>query len=347
MFEGLFRRGRPDEPMTGVVLETSAECQLRCPLCFLRSYPERPDPSLMPLAVVEAVAPFLAGLESVDLTGWGEPLLNPELFAIIDLVRRTFHGRMTMTTNGLLLDRERMERLIAADLDTVCVSMDAADAETYCRARPAGDFDQLTRTLAEFAALRSSGRPLLFGTFLLRAGALAEAPAFVRLAVRLGLDGVVFQQLTGIFTERGLAEACHSAYYGNDFDPRRLEAAMKDALASAPPGFTVAMPEKIGARRVGNCGGFQLSRPFIGAAGLVSVCCAMAYPCALMRRDRQVERTGAVTFGDVRQTPLPEIWRSQAYARARAEIRSGAAPAACGDCIALYLEPGEVRCRPR
>ena len=328
MFERFFRRPPADPPMDGLVLETSAACQLQCPFCFLRSYSERPDPNLMPLAVVEAVEPYLSGLESIDLTGWGEPLLNPRLFEIIALIRSNFSGRLTMTTNGMLLDRAASDRLIAARFDTVCVSMDAASADSYRRARPGGEWDRLTANLRAFAAARPAGRPLLFGAFLLRAG--------------LGLDGAIFQQLTGVFNRAGLDAACHRDYYRNPFDPSALARAMAEATAAAPAGFTLVLPESIGDCRTGNCGGFQLTRPFVTASGLVSVCCAMAYPCALMRRDGAVERTPAVTFGDVRRTPLPEIWAGADYAGVRAEIRSGAAPAACGDCIALYLRPGEI-----
>lgn len=342
MLERIFGRKPAEPPMNGLVLETSAACQLHCPFCFLRSYSERPDPAFMPAAVVEAVSPHLSGLESIDLTGWGEPLLNPNLFPIIDLIRARFSGRLTMTTNGMLLDRAAIKRIIAADFDTVCVSMDAATAESYRHARPGGDWDRMTENLRAFIAARATGRPLVFGAFLLRAGALDEAAEFVRLCAGLGLDGAIFQQLTGVFNSAGLSAACHRDYYRNPFDPAALAAAMDAATAVAPAGFTIVHPESIGDCRVGDCGGFQLTRPFITASGLVSVCCAMAYPCALMRRDGKVERTPAVTFGDVRKTPLPEIWASAAYARARAEIRSGSVPAACGDCIALYMRPGGV-----
>jgi len=342
VFERIFGRKSAEPPMNGLVLETSAACQLHCPFCFLRSYSERPDPAFMPPAVVEAVAPYLSGLESIDLTGWGEPLLNPDLFPIIDLVRARFSGRLTMTTNGMLLDRSAIDHIVASGFDTVCVSMDAASAETYRHARPGGDWDRLLENLRAFIAARSSARPLVFGAFLLRAGALEEAPAFVRLCAGLGLDGAIFQQLTGVFSAAGLSAACHRDYYQNPFDPVTLAKAMDAATAAAPPGFTIVLPEEIGDRRVGDCGGFQLTRPFVTASGLVSVCCAMAYPCALMRRNGKVERTPAVTFGDVRKTALPEIWSSPAYTRARAEIRSGAVPAACGDCIALYMRPSGV-----
>jgi len=333
------------DTMSGLVLETSAACGLRCPLCFLRSYSERPEPTLMPLAVVEAVAPYLAGLTSIDLTGWGEPLLNPALFDILRLIRRHFSGRLTMTTNGQLLTPDAMKKIIRFGLDTVCVSVDAANERPYKAARPGGDFGRLRKAMEEFASLThlsGAGKPHLFATFLLRKEALSELADFVSMVAGHGFEGVVLQQLTGIFTDAGMASATHAAYYGNAFDDRRLAEALARASKKAPEGFVIVGPEKIGGSRTGNCGGFDISRPFITASGLVSVCCAMAYPCALYRRDGKLERTLAVTFGDVRERPLPELWRDPAYVRARAEIRSGAVPSACGDCIALYMRAGEV-----
>jgi len=334
----------PDR-MSGASLETSAQCQLKCPLCFLRSYTERPEPSLMPLAVARAAAPHLAGLESVDLTGWGEPLLNPRLFEIIAIVREHFSGRLAMTTNGLLLDRKAMSRLIDFELDTVCVSVDAAGERAYNRARPGGDFSRLMRSLEEFATLREergAKTPRLFATFLLRRSALSELADFTGLAAAHGLDGVVFQLLTGVFSDSGLGEATHRAYYGNDFDEGLLGSAVGRAKQAAPSGFIIAGPERIFSAPVGGCGGFDLSRPFITSSGLVSVCCAMAYPCALIRRDGRLERTASVVFGDVLETPLPAIWEDPAYRKVRAEIQAGRVNEACGDCIALYMKPGEV-----
>jgi MoaA/NifB/PqqE/SkfB family radical SAM enzyme len=334
-----------DDAMTGLVLETSAACQLNCPLCFLRSYSERPDPDMMPLSVIEAVVPYLSGLGSIDLTGWGEPLMNPDLFDIIKTIRSHFQGRLTMTTNGQLLDTAAMKKIVELGLDTVCVSVDAANERGYHAARPGGDFIRVRRVLEELATLvdmSGSGRPKLFATFLLRRDALPQIPDFVGMVSAHGLEGIVFQQLTGVFSEEGLRQATHSAYYLNDFDDAALVEAVDRAKEAAPEGFILAGPESIEFKRVGNCGGFDISRAFITASGQVSVCCAMAYPCALMRRDGKLEKTKAVTFGDARERPLPEIWNDPAYVRTREEIRSGGVPEACGDCIALYVKPGEV-----
>ncbi len=331
--------------MRGLVLETSSRCQLKCPLCFLRSFSERPEEDLMGLDVAGALSPYLSGLSSIDLTGWGEPFLNPELFRIIELLNKSFHGKMTITTNGLLLEPPSIQKIIDHGLDTVCVSMDAAYEQTYNAARPPGSFMHLRRVLDELASARARAgaeRPLLFAAFLLRKDALAEVPDFVSMVAAHGFDGVVFQQLTGVFSGRGLSQVTHHEYYESGFDRSLLDHAMVLVKEHSPGGFIVVEPERFYPERVGGCGGFDLSMPFITPSGDVSVCCAMAYPCSLMRRDGGLEKTRPVTFGNVLETPLPQIWEGPEYARTREEILSGALPRACGDCIALYMKPGRV-----
>jgi len=337
--------GKGEDRMSGLVLEMSAECQLNCPLCFLRSYQERPARRFMSMEVLGAVLPYVSGLDSIDLTGWGEPLLHPRLFDLVAALRREFSGRLSMTTNGQLLDSESMGKIIHYGMDTVCISVDAATEGGYEAVRPGGSFMKIRRVLDGFTSLRKEAgvdKPRLFATFLLRADALAEVPEFVSMVSGHGLDGAVFQQMTGVFDDKGLARVTHCDYYYNSFDPSALADAMERAMEQAPEGFVMVCPEKIGPKRVGGCGGFDLSRAFVTPGGDVSACCAMAYPCSLMRRDRRVEKTEAVTFGNVLEKPLPLIWRSDDYRRTREEIRSGRVPGACGECIALYMTPGEV-----
>jgi MoaA/NifB/PqqE/SkfB family radical SAM enzyme len=252
-----------------------------------------------------------------------------------------------MTTNGLLLTREKIERLISRRLSALCVSADASEEKTYQAVRPGGDFSRLLNVLDQLIASRQEAKcpePLIFATFLLRRRALSELAPFARLMAERGLDGVIFQHLTGVFSKAGCEEIAYSSYYGNPFPEAELTEALAAARAAVPRGFTLVGPERIAPRRTGNCGGFDLSRAFITASGQVSVCCAMASPCAFIRRDGNLERTRAFTFGDAREKPLPEIWASKSYAQTRAAIRSGKVPPACGDCIGLYMTAGEV-CR--
>ena len=329
--------------ITGLSLELSSRCQLQCPLCLRRAIsPDYPSETMAP-EVLSALLPYLAEMDSLDLTGWGEPLLHPQFNSFLEQIRAHFSGRLSFTTNGLLFRPEHMEAVVRHGLDVVCFSIDAARAESYGRVRPGGDFNRLLKILAELLAerdRRKSSRPQVFALFLLRREALEELPEFVRLMQSLGLNGVVFQQLAGVFSEDHLSRITYTEYYRTDFDPARLEQSLSRARAEAKPGFIVAGPERVRRDRVHGCGGFDLSKPFVTAGGEVSVCCAMAYPVSLMRSSGENVFTPSKTFGRVTETPLPRIWQNPELIAIRRQILAGENPAACADCIGLHLAPG-------
>lgn len=330
------------EQMTGLSLELSSICQLECPLCMRRAVaPDYPGRVMAP-ETLAAVLPYLSGLKNVDLTGWGEPLLHPRFAEVLSQIRRHFAGRLSFTTNGLLFRPELMEAVIEQKVDVICFSVDAARPESYARVRPAGDFNRLLENLNGLISLRrrrESPRPEIFALFLLRRETLAELPAFVRLMQETGLTGVVFQQLAGVFSAAHLEQITYTGYYPSGFDPAHLDQNLAQARAAAKPGFIVAGPERVRSSRGLGCGGFDVRQPFITAAGEVSVCCAMAYPVSLMRRSGRLLFTPSVTFGKVTAEPLPVIWAKPDYAEIRRQILAGENPAACADCIGLYLEP--------
>lgn len=95
-------------------------CNLSCGYC--NEYDDFSPP--VPLARLQAQVAHLArlGTASITLTG-GEPLLHPDLEAVIRTVRD--HGMIvTMITNGFRLSRERIERLNVAGLHGMQISID-------------------------------------------------------------------------------------------------------------------------------------------------------------------------------------------------------------------------------
>ena len=71
------------------------------------------------------------GLDHVRLTG-GEPLLYPELPALIRGIRNAGIASVRMTTNGFLLERQASP-LREAGLEALNVSLDAVDEEVFFR----------------------------------------------------------------------------------------------------------------------------------------------------------------------------------------------------------------------
>ena len=95
-------------------------CNLSCTYC--NEYDDRsaPVPTADVLRRIDRLADLGTGV--VTLCG-GEPLLHPDLDAIINHIRR--RGAIaTLITNGYLLTRDRIERLNRAGLDHLQISID-------------------------------------------------------------------------------------------------------------------------------------------------------------------------------------------------------------------------------
>jgi uncharacterized radical SAM superfamily Fe-S cluster-containing enzyme len=89
------------------VVELTDHCNLRCPVCYAASAPERPHHR--PLAEVERMLDAVVASEGepdvVQLSG-GEPTLHPEFFAILDAARARPIRHLMVNPNGLRLARE-------------------------------------------------------------------------------------------------------------------------------------------------------------------------------------------------------------------------------------------------
>ena len=95
-------------------------CNLSCRYC--NEYDDRSSPVPAPEVFrrVDRLAALGTGI--ITLSG-GEPLIHPDLDAIIERIRS--HGAIaTLITNGYLLSRDRIRRLNRAGLDHLQISID-------------------------------------------------------------------------------------------------------------------------------------------------------------------------------------------------------------------------------
>jgi len=127
-----------------VVMNFSRVCNLWCSHCFYPEMAKKREASrsretvYLPPATLKRVADELAGWENgvvLRIASDGEPLLHPEGVAMIAYAK----GRevtVSLTTNGIPLTTETVERLLDARIDVIDVSIDAATAESYGKVRP-------------------------------------------------------------------------------------------------------------------------------------------------------------------------------------------------------------------
>jgi MoaA/NifB/PqqE/SkfB family radical SAM enzyme len=114
------------------VLSITPICNASCGFCgFSRDVYNREDGGHMPLErAFEAIdVLYRHGVRYLVLSG-GEPLLHPDLLAIIRRARQLDMNVM-LVTNGGLLSEKRIKELAEADLTGMVISVDAADVASH------------------------------------------------------------------------------------------------------------------------------------------------------------------------------------------------------------------------
>ena len=107
-------------------VEVTGACNLRCHMCLVRYRPplNRLTAS-MSFTTFRKLVDGLPDLETVTLQGLGQPLLAPDLFAMIAYA--TTRGiRVGFNTNGTVLTRDKAECLVESGLTWLHVSVDGA-----------------------------------------------------------------------------------------------------------------------------------------------------------------------------------------------------------------------------
>lgn len=146
-----------------LVLSFVYPCNAKCPHCpysnstIRKSYRDAPYMSeALFKAIADESGPHGAYLR---ISGGGEPLLHPQAVALLAYARQV-GCKVGLITNGSLLDDATGRALLAAGLDMIEVSVDAADPETYARVRRGLDWETLGRNVRRVLELRdATGSP--------------------------------------------------------------------------------------------------------------------------------------------------------------------------------------------
>ena len=127
----------PPYPLRQIYFYLTQGCNLKCRHCWLAPKYQDRDHTYPVLPVhlfshiVRQARPL--GLSGVKLTG-GEPLMHPDISAILSVVRDSGLGLM-IETNGLLFTRAMAEDIATCGDPLVSVSLDGVDAITHERVR--------------------------------------------------------------------------------------------------------------------------------------------------------------------------------------------------------------------
>jgi cyclic pyranopterin phosphate synthase len=147
-------------PLRDLRVSVTDRCNFRCAYCMPREvfgtdFEFLKRAQILTFEEIDRVVAVMydLGVRKVRLTG-GEPLLRNDLDQLIGMLARYQELDLALTTNGALLT-EQAERLVAAGLDRVTVSLDALDESLFQRMNDA-DFS-VAKVLEGVDAARQAG----------------------------------------------------------------------------------------------------------------------------------------------------------------------------------------------
>ena len=167
-------------------IEPTSACNLDCKICMRRNL-ERPVTFL-------TLDNFKRILDSgnfryVGLHGWGEPLLNHQLFEMIRYAESK--GVSTnLTTNGTLT-RENIDRIFSSGLREIAFGV--YDKELFSRSLP-----QIAELIRE-KSKQGSTIPKTYLDITVYQGSSAQILNLIKLAVELQLDAVILHRLFNVY----------------------------------------------------------------------------------------------------------------------------------------------------
>lgn len=150
-------------------LSLTDRCDLRCTYCMPERMRFQPRDELLTIAELDRLASTFIrmGIRKLRITG-GEPLVRKGALDLFDRLQHHLASgeldEITLTTNGNLLDR-CADRLAAAGVRRVNVSMDHFDPAIYARVTRGGD---IARVEAGVSAAQAAGIDVKLNVVVLR-----------------------------------------------------------------------------------------------------------------------------------------------------------------------------------
>lgn len=212
-----------------IYVESTARCNLNCTTCIRNVLTENLGD--MSLSLFKRLLPSFREADLINLSGFGEPLLHPNVLEMVRLAREYSEpeSQVGFNTNATLLTETVARKLISAGLDVLIVSIDGVQAETLKRIRIGAQLPQLLASVEKLTKVRAElggNSPRIGLEFVAMTDNIQELPGLVEVVGRMGVDFVVVSNLIP-YTESMARRTLYE--YNTDLAVRTMESTVGEA----------------------------------------------------------------------------------------------------------------------
>jgi len=182
---------------TLLMLSPTDYCNLNCKICWRRRKNATfAQPSFEFLSKILKEAGEMK-VETVDLTGGGEPFIRKDIIQLMRLVKRC-GMKGTITTNSTLIKKSDVEKIVEMKWDEIKFSLDGSSPKVNDYIRGKGTFNKVLKCIKMFREIKkkkSSSYPSLRLCFTITKTNLTDIPNYIKLAKKLKINDISFSAL--------------------------------------------------------------------------------------------------------------------------------------------------------
>lgn len=329
----LFQRSYPS--LEWIQIEISSYCNGKCVYCPHTEYQKNWQNRYLTMELFQNLIPAFAKTNLVHLQGWGEPFTHPEFFDMLRAAKEA--GCMVgTTTNGSLLSREKIEALVKEDLDLIGFSLAGIDERNDSIRRGTSIrktlecIDEIHKAKAKY---QTDNPKIHIAYMLMRSGFddLDKLPGFLANA---GVAQAVISSLSLVVNAEIEAESVFSLSKAEflELKDRLLQVRADSENLGTEVHFHIVSPfmEKF------HCMENAAHAVVVGSDGGVFPCVMSQIPVQ-GRNDfyfrKQKQPLKKMSFGNIKDNSLDEIWHQKEYRRFLRTYRSGKSPSFCVNCL--------------
>lgn len=298
-----------------LMIEPTNACNLKCAMCYVQRQTIKNH--YLSLSDFQNIINQFPEIRELIFCGIGEPLLNRDIFDMINVAKKKGVEFINLITNGKLLNEQVIQKIIISGINRIQVSIHSFDARIFSRIRneDARNLEELKLNIKRLISLkRKAASPLkICCNAVITKFNYENLLEFIKEAKDLGFDRVEFIQMT---TANGnLKEINVPLNYMRRItqEARRLAHRLKIEL-----GF-------LSGNDYGRC--YQVwDFIMIHSDGNISPCNGI-FP------------TENIGVGNILKEPIEKIWNAPRYRELRRLVRTGKLEY-CNFCEAGYCLEG-------
>ena len=305
-----------------IMIEVTNHCNLHCITCPREyEYGNNMDMGFIDLknlkTIVNQAYPYI---DSIGLTGLGEPLMYKQLPDALEYIKSKNKGIITsISTNASLNNTAQIIEKVKHNLDTVQISIDGI-GEVYNKVRKNGNYEKFIRNVKEILEItKKTNTDVMFNVVIVKEN-YKQMKDLIKLANELGVNYINFS-LFNLASVTDIPVSYYDFYSSGEFI-NELIAAEKEAEKYSDLEFTSWDYKSENSFQ--KCE-YPWTHFYFTWDGFLVPCCAKPFPKEL-------------NFGNVFTTPIIETLNSKGFKNFRKMWFENKAPNFCKKCHYLDLK---------